>query len=274
MPHLRPRSRALQEVPTAFAETLRRLLHDRDPRLNPVLAEARRLGWSTATLAATIDREIPATGKRIERARDAEASIEGVDIPLPEPVQTMMNGARLPLTEIERLRAMQEVARKVNGSKLSTDPDRDVSRQLSAELDRLIREEHVTVYYLAKVLGVSNRAIASRLERHGHRVPSPSVTGSASEHYLGRGVGEPENDLPALDAELRERLRDLYEQTRGRWQTDQAHQQKADELHAELRALIEQGWPTPVLAREMRVPHQQLKRWLARQDRQATLVAA
>ena len=45
-------------------------------------------------------------------------------------------------------------------------------------------------YYLARELGVTHRAITSRLERHGYRTPCPSVRGTPSGMYRGHKIGE------------------------------------------------------------------------------------
>ena len=63
-----PRNAVPQEVPTKFADQLRRMRDTADPRLNAVLAAARSRGWRTATLADVLRMNPTACSKRIERA--------------------------------------------------------------------------------------------------------------------------------------------------------------------------------------------------------------
>lgn len=211
----RPRNRTPQQMPEEFAERLRAMRRDRDQRerFNAVLAAARHRGWHTATLAEALDSTPDAVSKRIERA--APADISGVVIPEPiwvaedqrlSPVrpQTMMNGHRLPQEKIDELRAMRQVASRVNGATPVDAEERQVSERFSAELNALINHpdpgQRVTAYYLAKVLGtndrpLTHRAIVARLERHGYRRPAPSVADTASGRYRNRRVGDPPENL-------------------------------------------------------------------------------
>lgn len=267
-----PRNLVPQEVPTEFANKLRQMRDEQDPRLNAVLARARSLGWRTATLAGVLDMKPTAASKRIERAeplpRDTNArhvlrsvarrmsaagrpdmgsALHGladthdpinalvvaagllrelgaedrrvrtalrqvekaqsyqpaarpriddtsipdpIDVPEPRKIQTMMNGMRLPLTEVEELRRMKEVASRVNGALPADHPDRRVSELYTAKLAEYIDKKGYTPYYLAKELKVTHRAITSRLERHGYRRPVPSVVGTPSGVYRGRKIGD------------------------------------------------------------------------------------
>lgn len=121
---------------------------------------------------------------------DGDEVPEPIEVPEPRRVQTMMNGQRLPLTEIEKLLEMKAVAKRVNGAVPADHPDRRVSEAYTAILYELIKEKGFTPYYLAKELGVTHRAITSRLERHGYRTPCPSVAGTPSGQYRGRKIGE------------------------------------------------------------------------------------
>jgi hypothetical protein len=197
------RTRAPQVMPPDFAALLQRMRTEHDPRLNPVLAAARRRGWHTETLARVLDSNVGATGKRIERAKGVAVSIadivipapawlqDGARVPTPIPPQTMMDGRRLPEEYIQRLREMQEQSSRVNGAMPVDHPDRETSEKFSAELHELIDNQRISSYYLAKVLGVSHRAIASRMERHGYRKPCPSTANTASARYRRRRIGDP-----------------------------------------------------------------------------------
>lgn len=74
----------------------------------------------------------------------------------------------------EELRAMHAIARTVCGATPIDDPKRKVSRDFTEALAVLV-EQGVTVYRLAKVLGVRHSTVYARLARHGYRKPSPSV---------------------------------------------------------------------------------------------------
>jgi hypothetical protein len=74
----------------------------------------------------------------------------------------------------EELRAMYAIARTVNGATPIDDPKRQVSKDFTEALYVLV-EQGVTVYRLAKVLGIGHQAVYARLARHGYRKPSASV---------------------------------------------------------------------------------------------------
>jgi hypothetical protein len=224
---------------------LRRLHANDDPLLNYVLAAAREHGWSTPVLARALDTDPPtkppAVGKRIERARrvmresqtppdltsmspeEAERAkrrhedqlrlqrrLSELKIPDAPKVQAMIDGKQLTDAEIVALARKQRVASKVNGALPAGHPKRQVSEDFSAELNDLVEKRHFSPYYLARVLGVSHRAITSRLERHHFRKPCPSVAGTASGVYFGRKIGDPGTGAPRLNRVQRAELRTLW----------------------------------------------------------------
>lgn len=73
----------------------------------------------------------------------------------------------------DELRAMHAIARTVNGNTPLDDPRRKTNLEFTAALQSLV-EQGVTVYRLAKVLGVGHASVYARLARHGYREPSPS----------------------------------------------------------------------------------------------------
>jgi hypothetical protein len=190
-------------VPEEFAALLRRLHDDEDPLLNLVLTAARSAGWRTPALADTIGLRPAAVSKRVERARRAlreegrscgealDALLPGVTIPQPAPLRVTLDGKQLSPEAIAELKRQQLISSRVNGAMPADHPDRRVSEEFSAELNRLVVEEHFTAYYLARVLELSHRAITSRLERHLYRDPCPSVAGTPSGEYRNRKIGDP-----------------------------------------------------------------------------------
>lgn len=127
----------------------------------------------------------------------AKFDISEINIPEPHRVQAMMNGQRLDRKELATLRSMQSVASRVNGALPSDHEFRKVSEDYTQKLNHLITKRGFTPYYLAKELGVTHRAITSRLERHGYRQPCPSVVGTPSGVYRGRKIGETVTAEPA-----------------------------------------------------------------------------
>lgn len=149
----------------------------------------------------SVDRRSVRTAKRaIERAVDyvqpPRADISGIDIPEPPSrPAAMMNGQRLTPEEKEYLAEMMAAAKKLNGATPATlnghkHPLRQASESFSKHLNDLITKRGFTPYYLARELGVTHRAITSRLERHGYRTPCPSVRGTPSGMYRGHKIGE------------------------------------------------------------------------------------
>jgi len=215
------RGGAYQEIPDDFARTLRELnaAAPGDPALNVVLAAARSKRWRTPVLAAALGMNPSAVSKRIERARaragdedvEALAAAAGYVVPEPVLVHAMIDGRRLSPEAIAALRRSQQIASKVNGGVSAGRGNRRTSEAFSAELYRLTTVEGFSAYYLAAVLGISHRAVTSRLERHGMRTPCPSVAGTASGVYSGRKIGDPGQGVPRVTREQRAELRALWQ---------------------------------------------------------------
>jgi hypothetical protein len=149
-------------------------------------------------------RPIRTARRAIERAlgysQPERAVVDDVEIPEP-PVRpaAMMNGRQLSREEIDALIALKDQAAKVNGAtpaltevdgKKVKHPLRKASEDYTKLLNDLITKRGFTPYYLAREVGVTHRAITSRLERHGYRTPCPSVQGTPSGVYRGRKIGE------------------------------------------------------------------------------------
>ena len=99
-----------------------------------------------------------------------------------------------PITDetAEELRAMHKIARTVNGNTPLDAPARKTNIEFTEALAVLI-EQGVTVYRLAKVLGVGHQSINNRLARHGYRKPAPSQAGF---HYRGTTTHPSRNTEP------------------------------------------------------------------------------
>lgn len=274
---------AQQEVPAEHAVRLRELLDVDNALLNALLAAYRTRGWHTPTLARALDMKPPAISKRIERARRAaalagpdvadlspgqvEQALAGYDahrleqariqrrlaefeIPDAPRIQATIDGKQLAPDKIAELQRMQRIASRVNGALPAEHPDRRVSEAYTAELYRLVTEEQFTPYYLSRVLGVSHRAITSRLERHHYREPCPSVAGTSSGVYFGRKIGDPGQGAPRLTRAERAELRALWGATQGATTAGDRERAQGD-LGAKVMAHLDAGFTLANLAQAM-----------------------
>lgn len=183
-------------VPKDFAETLRALaaaaptgptgseLTDAASRLDSVLMTAWLQGWTLSALAEPLGVSRQRVEDRVQRAKPR------TDLPpipvlprRPNPVRKPPRPRVLIKAELAvELRRMHAVARTVNGATPAGHRSRAVSVEFTAVLQSLI-EQGVSVYTIAKALGVTQAAVWSRLARHGYRTPSPS---QVAQTYTGR----------------------------------------------------------------------------------------
>lgn len=271
-----------QQVPEDFAVRLRELRAAEHPMFNLALAVASNKKWRTPTLASVLEMSSAAVSKRIERVRSAEhltppqldaapdvehdrlladyaarwreveerlRQIALFEIPDPVPVRATIDGRRLDPDRIAQLQEMQRTASKVNGAMPPGHPARRVSEAFSIALDRLINDEGFTPYYLAGVLGISHRAVTSRLERHNMRTPCPSVAGTASGGYYGRKIGDPGQGAPRLSHEQRTELRELWQRYVAAGPSVRGRRRR--ELAEKLGEYTEQGFTLANLAQTM-----------------------
>lgn len=146
-------------------------------------------GWSWVAIsrALGISRQaVSMWGKRGSTACDTPAVPSR---PVPPPVLPRQRKPLIAPTpqEIDRLRALWEVAKDVNGGCRSDDPRRAISVELTALMAALV-ERGMTPYRLGKLMGLTINGVKYRLARHGFwRVP-PSL---ASTRYQGRATFEP-----------------------------------------------------------------------------------
>ncbi|HEX5996271.1 MAG TPA: hypothetical protein VFY84_14110 [Jiangellales bacterium] len=176
-----------QIVPDDFAATLRAMWADGDRRLNALLHSANRNGWTLTALGNALGMTREAVRKRILCA-EPFASTDLPEFPLPPrkptPAPRVRPALLVPPEIIAQLREMWEIARTVNGSAPSDDPRRRVSERFTAQLAALV-DQGVTVYRLAKDLGITHGAIRFRLARHGYRTPVAAVE-IRNGQYKGR----------------------------------------------------------------------------------------
>jgi hypothetical protein len=189
---VRPINVVHQVVPDDFAETLRFLRHTRDPRLAMTLRLAAREGWTFVALAQPLG----LTRERVRQlANGATGHADGIDVPAPPqrpapqpPGPPPPPSPALGEEEVAHLRRMWKMARKVNGATPADHPLRVLSRQFSAEL-AAAHSRGVSVYRIAKQLGVSHSAIRYRLGRHGYMPLPPSMRHQQYKGVTNRRVG-------------------------------------------------------------------------------------
>jgi transposase-like protein len=179
-----------QTVTEEFRSLLVEMRENRDPRLPMVFRVAKLNGWTLKSLgdAVGITREYV---RQLIASANMDASMTLPDVPLaprkPNPPHKPPRRYLGVKPEVaDQLRDMQEVAAKVNGGTPADAPERRISEEFSAALSALT-EQGVSVYRLAKALGVTNGAIQSRLARHGYRELPES---QKSSKYLGRAIYE------------------------------------------------------------------------------------
>ncbi len=165
-----------------FAEVLRRMRADADPRLSMTLAAAFDAGWTWSALG----RLLGVSRQAVEqRAIGADFYPDSALPAIPPPPQKPGPPPKVPRKRLtvkpevaDRLRELHEVAKTVNGITPVDDPARRASEELSETLAALI-ERGVTAYHLAQVLGCTQGGISQRLARHGF----PAAPGYVRQAY-------------------------------------------------------------------------------------------
>jgi predicted transcriptional regulator len=147
------------------------------PELRDDLIKAlRRVGWTYASIADPL-------GLSRERVRQISAlrgsATYGEMVPLPpyKPVKAKREFVEPKAETLERLLELQPKAQKVRST---SSRYRQEAEEYTALLNKAHVEEGVSVYRLAKRLGITHSAIRFRLARYGYK---PSPTGSTSRVY-------------------------------------------------------------------------------------------
>lgn len=173
-------------LPDEITETLTHFRDTNPRRMNAYVWLLIEAGWTQTSLARALDVSFQAIQSRLREPRDFTDLPAVPAPPKPEPPAAIRKKKlHLPPTVIEELRKQHAVARTVNGGTAEDDPRRQVSIDFTARLAKLV-EQGVTVYEIAKALGVNHAAVYSRLARHGYRAPCPSQEGTV---YTGRKIG-------------------------------------------------------------------------------------
>lgn len=79
--------------------------------------------------------------------------------------------------QIKKLRRLNALARKTNGSTLKGAPEREAAIAFAAEVARVRDSVDPRYNYpeLAEPLGINHRTLRQNLARHGHEILSPSL---------------------------------------------------------------------------------------------------
>lgn len=137
-------------------------------------------GWSSAALARAAGVSRQAVAQTLTSSPDVGYLEWSWPLPVP-PIPAPPRPARVPIrldeVTLAYLKALQAVARTVNGATRSDDPRRATAQEYTEALQRQI-DGGMTAYMLAKQLGVTPLAITSRLARYGHRPNVPSMLGT------------------------------------------------------------------------------------------------
>jgi hypothetical protein len=97
--------------------------------------------------------------------------VDGIEVPVPPRMQTMLHGEALDEETIDTLRNLQKTASMVNGGTAPDSAQWRASRKLSELLWNLNHPTdpeatRYTAYYLARVMGITHHAVITRLRRY------------------------------------------------------------------------------------------------------------
>lgn len=159
-----------QDVVTAFTS----LGDDLETR-NLYSAALRRKGWTLASISA-------ATGVTRERIRQIEGAAPAVfplplDLPLPMPpakaVKVRKTYVEPDPAKLERLLELQPDAQQ---NRHNSEEFRSAAEAYTALVWEVHSQDGVTLYRLAKRLGVTHGALRFRLARYGYKEPESGVS--------------------------------------------------------------------------------------------------
>jgi hypothetical protein len=166
---------------------------ERDQGLNNYLLALHEAGWTYAALGEALCMTREAVRQRCAFATGPDAS-RGVPAPPAPPVKISPVKPQRPVippAELARMRQLMAESRTVNGGTSAADP----RRQAALRLAELMAEHYlrgVSMYRIAKQLGVTQPAVYSRLVRHGY------IDSSGKSAAFRKYVGQPVNNVQAI----------------------------------------------------------------------------
>lgn len=160
-----------EDVVTAFTG-----LGDNLETRNLYIATLRRAGWTLASISA-------ATGVTRERVRQIESAADEMlpslpdALPVPSPPRKAVKVAR---TYVEpdpgKLARLLELQPDAQQNRHNSEEFRKAAEEYTALVWEVHSEDGVTLYRLAKALGVSHGALRFRLARYGYKEPQSGVS--------------------------------------------------------------------------------------------------
>ena len=163
-------------LPQSVVSAFNSLGDDLEAR-NLYSAALRRKGWTLASISA-------ATGVTRERVRQINAAVpEGAeneisfDLPLPTPPAKLMRARKTYVepdpAKLERLLELQPAAQQ---NRHNSEEFREAAEAYTALVWEVHNTDGVTLYRLAKRLGVTHGALRFRLARYGYKEPESGVS--------------------------------------------------------------------------------------------------
>lgn len=163
-------------LPPEVVSTFTRLEDDLDTR-NAYIAALRRAHWTLQSISA-------ATGITRERVRQIEQNapegIEralGADLPVPHPPVKEKKSPRVYVEpDAGKLARLLELQPQAQQNRHNSAEHRQAAEDYTALVWEVHNQDGVTLYRLAKRLGVSHGALRFRLARYGYKLPQTGVS--------------------------------------------------------------------------------------------------
>ena len=158
-------------LPADFATQLRREWYSKT--VDGLILAARVKGWSLRSMGEALGvsgeavrlRSIAADPSYAQQRMDEVPELPAKPVPEPRPVP--MNKRDLPAHIAAELRALQDIARTVNGTAREKDPRRAASVELAYRFASLLNLGY-SPGKLAAAAGVTRAAVMMRVRRHGY----------------------------------------------------------------------------------------------------------
>lgn len=158
---------ARRPLPSWVGEKLRHLYNDgEEATLDNYIRALRDAGWTLQSIAAELGMTRERVRQRQVRAKKADATLGVPAVPKRTPKEKKVR-PQIPTKDLLELKRLQPLAMSVRGWTPEDAPERVASERYS----ELLAQQHlngVSVYRIAKSMGVTHLAIRARLARHGY----------------------------------------------------------------------------------------------------------
>lgn len=163
-------------LPESVVSAFNRLRDDLETR-NLYSAALRRKGWTLASISAVtgVTRE---RIRQIESATPAGAEVAlGADLPLPSPpVKAVKERKTYVEPDPGKLARLLELQPEAQQNRHNSEEFREAAEAYTALVWEVHDQDGVTLYRLAKALGVTHGALRFRLARYGYKEPQSGVS--------------------------------------------------------------------------------------------------